>query len=44
MSDREPKALSNAIKKGGYDAIMTYEIYKNRKEWSEIVNLLDRKS
>ena len=37
------RALSNAIKKDGYDAIMTYEMYKGRKEWSEIVNLLGKK-
>lgn len=37
------KSLSNAIKKAGYDAVMTYEIYKGRKEWSEIVNLSGKK-
>lgn len=37
------KALSTAIKKAGYDAVMTYEIYKGKKEWSEIVNLNGRK-
>jgi hypothetical protein len=33
------KALSNAIKKDGYDAVITYEIYKGKKEYVEIVNL-----
>lgn len=37
------KALSNAITKAGYDAVMTYEIYKGNKEWSEIVNLKGKK-
>ena len=37
------KALSNAIRKDGYDAVMTYEIYKGKKEWSEIVNLAGEK-
>lgn len=36
---KKKKALSNAIKKAGYDAVMTYEIYKGKKEWVEIVNL-----
>lgn len=38
------KALSNAIKKAGYDAVMTYEIYKGKKEWVEIVNLDGKKN
>ena len=37
------KALSNAIMKDGYDAIMTWEEYRGKKEWSEIVNLKGRK-
>ena len=37
------KALSEAIKKKGYDAIVTYEIYKGQRVWSEIVNLNGRK-
>ena len=37
------KALSNAIKKAGYDAVMTYEMYKGNREWSEIVNLGGKK-
>ena len=37
------KALSNAIKKAGYDAVMTYEMYKGEREWNEIVNLSGRK-
>lgn len=37
------KALSNAIKKAGYDAVMTYDEYRGRREWVEIVNLNGRK-
>ena len=37
------KALSNAITKAGYDAVMTYEYWKGNKEWSEIVNLKGKK-
>ena len=37
------KALSNAIKKDGYDAVMTYEDYNGNREWSEIVNLNGKK-
>ena len=37
------KALSNAIKKDGYDAVMTYEDYKGNREWVEIVNLNGKK-
>ena len=33
------KALSNAVKKAGYDGIMTYDVYKGQRMWSEIVNL-----
>lgn len=33
------KALSNAIKKAGYDAVVTYDEYKGAREWLEIVNL-----
>lgn len=40
---KKKKALSNAITKAGYDAVMTYEIYKGKKEWSEIVNLKGQK-
>ena len=40
---KKKKALSNAIIKAGYDAVMTYEIYKGKKEWSEIVNLKGQK-
>lgn len=40
---KKKKALSNAIMKAGYDAVMTYEIYKGKKEWSEIVNLKGQK-
>ena len=37
------KALSTAIKKAGYDAVATYEIYKGNKSWVEIVNLNGKK-
>lgn len=37
------KSLSNAIKKDGYDAVVTYEIYKGNKSWVEIVNLNGKK-
>ncbi len=37
------KALSNAIMKDGYDAVMTWEMYRGNKEWSEIVNLKGKK-
>lgn len=37
------KALSSAIKKDGYDAVMTWEKRKGKREWSEIVNLTGRK-
>ena len=37
------KALSTAIKKEGYDAVVTYEIYKGNKSWVEIVNLNGKK-
>ena len=40
---KKKKALSNAIKKAGYDAIITYEIYKGKKEFVEIVNLNGKK-
>lgn len=33
------QALTNAIKKAGYDAVMTYEDYHGQRMWSEIVNL-----
>jgi len=38
------KALSAAIKKAGYDAVVTWEDYKGQKYWSEIVNLNGQKS
>lgn len=37
------KALSNAIKKAGYDAVVTWEDYKGNRVWSEIVNLSGQK-
>lgn len=37
------KALSKAIQKDGYDAIMTWEIHKGKKAWNEIVNLNGKK-
>lgn len=37
------KALSNAVKKAGYDAIVTWENFKGKKSWSEIVNLAGEK-
>lgn len=40
---KKGKALSKAIMKDGYDAIMTWEEYKGKKEWSEIVNLKGKK-
>lgn len=33
------KALSTAIKKAGYDGVMTWETYRGKKSWVEIVNL-----
>ena len=38
------KALSNAIKKDGYDAVVTWEEYNGQRMWSEIVNLNGKKS
>lgn len=37
------KALSNAIKKAGYDAVVTWEEYRGQRVWSEIVNLNGKK-
>lgn len=36
---KKKKALSNAIKKAGYDAVMTYDTVNGKREWNEIVNL-----
>lgn len=33
------RALSTAIKKAGYDAVVTWEMFKGQRSWSEIVNL-----
>ena len=33
------RALSNAIKKDGYDGIVTWEMFRGNRSWSEIVNL-----
>ena len=40
---KKKKALSNAIMKDGYDAVMTWEMYRGNKEWVEIVNLKGQK-
>ena len=40
---KKGKALSNAITKAGYDAVMTWEMFRGNKEWSEIVNLKGNK-
>lgn len=40
---KKGKALSNAITKAGYDAVMTWEIFRGNKEWAEIVNLKGQK-
>lgn len=37
------KALSNAVKKAGYDAIVTWENYRGERVWNEIVNLNGKK-
>ena len=40
---RKGKSLSNAIKKAGYDAIVTWEMFRGQRSWSEIVNLDGKK-
>ena len=37
------KSLSTAIKKDGYDAVVTWEEYRGNKSWVEIVNLNGKK-
>ena len=37
------KALSNAVMKDGYDAIVTWDEFKGQWSWSEIVNLKGKK-
>lgn len=37
------KALSNAIKKAGYDAVVTWEDFRGQRSWTEIVNINGKK-
>lgn len=40
---KKKKALSNAIMKDGYDAVITYSIVNGERQYEEIVNLKGKK-
>lgn len=43
FGNKKGKALSKAIIKAGYDAVMTWEMFRGKRVWSEIVNLNGKK-